>query len=151
MTKTLMALALAAPLLAEGPAKAEDFRWIAGQWSGNVGKARADEQWMTPAGGTMLGVGRVVAGPKMVQFEFLRIEERADGVYYVAQPYGRPPTDFKLTRHEPNLAVFENPQHDHPKIITYRLTADGTLEATIEGEPRGKKSKSTFTMKRVSQ
>lgn len=147
----LCALAIGAPLFAEGPAKAEDFRWIAGQWSGNVGKAKAEEQWMMPAGGAMLGIGRVLAGSKMVQFEYLRIEERGGDIFYVAQPYGRPPTDFKLTRHEKNLAVFENPKHDHPKVITYRLTEDGTLEATIEGEPRGKKSKSTFTMKRVSQ
>lgn len=147
----LCALAICSPLLAEGLAKAEDFRWLAGQWSGNVGGAKADEQWMAPAGGALLGAGRVVAGGKMVQFEFLRIEQRGSDIYYVAQPYGRPPVDFKLTRYEPNLAVFENPAHDHPKIITYKVTADGTLEATIEGEPRGKKAKSTFTMKRVSQ
>jgi hypothetical protein len=30
--------------------------------------------------------------------------------------------------------VFENPQHDFPKVITYRLEGDGTLVAVIEGD-----------------
>ena len=66
-------------------------------------------------------------------FEFLRIEERADGVFYVAQPGGRPPTEFKLTKLEGNSVVFENPQHDHPKIIRYR-PGDGALVVEIEGD-----------------
>ena len=36
-------------------------------------------------------------GEKAIGFEFLRIEFRADGVFYVAQPGGRPKTEFKLS------------------------------------------------------
>ncbi len=47
----------------------------------------------------MMGVSRTVAGDKTVEFEYLRIEQRADGIYYVAHPKARcPGTDFKLTR-----------------------------------------------------
>ena len=75
-------------------------------------------------GEAMLGVSRTITRERMAAFEFLRIETRADGIYYVAQPGGRPPTAFKLTQSTASQAVFENPRHDHPKIITYRLEGE---------------------------
>ena len=41
---------------------------------------------------------------------------------------------FKLTKLEGESAVFENPEHDHPKIIRYRKGEDGSLTARIEGD-----------------
>jgi len=120
------------------------LRWMAGAWTGTMGRAAIEEHWIAPAGRTMLAVSRTVAGDRTVAFEFLRLEERADGIYYVAQPGGRPPTDFKLTGVSGESAVFENPQHDHPKIIRYRR--DGrTLVAEVEGDEKGKHVKQAFT------
>ncbi|MBM3734438.1 MAG: hypothetical protein FJW39_01515 [Acidobacteria bacterium] len=144
-----VSLLVAAPLLAQAPASISDLAWIAGSWAGSLGRAQVEEHWLTPSGGAMLGMSRTLAGEKMVMFEFLRIETRPDGVYYVAQPNGRPPTGFKLTRSSPKLAVFENPQHDHPKIITYELTDPQSLTATIEGDQGGKNRKTVFQFKRT--
>jgi hypothetical protein len=128
MCKLFWLAALCPSLLpAQGPSGVADLAWIAGHWAGSMGRARTEEHWIPPAGGAMLGVSRTVVKDRMVAFEFLRIEKRPDGIYYVAQPGGRPPTDFKLTRSSAALAVFENPKHDHPKIITYRLEGARTL------------------------
>jgi hypothetical protein len=124
--------------------------WVAGHWVGSMGRARIEENWLAPAGGAMLGVSRTVVGERMVGFEFLRIETRKDGVYYVAQPGGKPPTAFKLTKASDGLAVFENPQHDHPKVITYRLESK-TLVATIEGDEGGQHKKQEFRFERASR
>jgi len=92
-------------------------------------------------------MSRTVAGEKTVEFEYLRIEQRADGIYYVAHPKARcPGTDFKLTRASATEAVFENPEHDFPKRIIYRKTEDG-LTARIDGG-EGTKSMS-FAYRRV--
>jgi hypothetical protein len=115
-----------------------DLAWLAGGWEGTLGKAQIEEHWTKPAGGTMLAVSRTVANGKTVAFEFLRIESRADGVFYIAQPHGRPPVEFKLTQRLANRVVFENPQHDHPKIIRYSREPDGSLRAGIEGDENGK-------------
>ena len=111
----------------------EGLRFIEGDWRGESGKAGIEEHWIEAAGGTMLGVSRTIVSGKTVAFEFLRIEARADGIFYVAQPNGSAPTDFKLTKVSAGEAVFENPQHDHPKIIRYRQ-GEGTLVAEVEGE-----------------
>jgi hypothetical protein len=82
----------------------------------------------------MLGLARSVVDGKVVGFEFLRLETRVDGVFYIAQPNGKPGTEFELTELTGTSARFENPEHDHPKIILYRLKPDGTLSAKIEGD-----------------
>lgn len=126
------------PAFSQATGEVADLGWIAGHWEGPVGRAQAEEHWIAPAGGAMLGVSRTIARDRMVGFEFLRIEKRAAGIFYVAQPGGRPPTDFKLTQSGATSAVFENPQHDHPKIITYRLEGADTLVARIEGDEGGR-------------
>lgn len=112
-----------------------DLAWMAGAWQTEPGGRRQiEEHWTAAAGATMLGMSRTVAGEKTVEFEYLRIEQRADGIYYVAHPQARcPGTDFKLTRATANEAVFENPLHDFPKRIIYRKTADDSLTASIDG------------------
>jgi hypothetical protein len=112
-----------------------DLAWIAGAWeTAPGGKRQSEEHWTTAAGATMMGMSRTVAGEKTVEFEYLRIEQRADGIYYVAHPKARcPGTDFKLTRVSANEVVFENPQHDFPKRIIYRKGADDSLKASVDG------------------
>lgn len=111
----------------------EGLRFIEGSWKGESGKAGIEEHWIEAAGGMMLGVSRTIVSGKTVAFEFLRIEARPEGVFYIAQPNGRPGTEFKLTDLSADAAVFENPQHDHPKIIRYRRE-ESALIAEVEGD-----------------
>ena len=127
----------------------DSLGWLAGRWTGTVGKAAYEEYWLPAAGGAMLGVSRTLAGDRMVGFEFLRIVQRQGEVFYVAQPNGRPPTEFKLTSLEPNKAVFENPQNDYPKTITYEKDDAGHVVATIEGDVRGQRRKDQFRLQRA--
>ena len=112
-----------------------DLAWISGAWQSEPGGRRqSEEHWTQAAGASMVGMSRTVAGDKTVEFEYLRIEQRTDGIYYVAHPKARcPGTDFKLTRASATEAVFENPQHDFPKRIIYRKGADDSLTASIDG------------------
>ena len=126
-----------------------DIAWIAGDWqTAPGGKRQIEEHWTAVAGGSMMGMSRTVAGDKTVEFEYLRIEQRADGIYYVSHPKARcPGTDFKLSRASATEAVFENPQHDFPKRIIYRKGGDDSLTASIDG---GEGTKATsFPFKRM--
>ena len=129
---------------AAGPApKISELAWLSGDWqTAPGGRALIEEHWTVPAGGTMIGMGRVVAGEKTAEFEFLRIEQRGNDLYYVANPNANcPQTDFKLTRLTGQEVIFENPAHDYPKRVMYRKNSDGSLVASIDaGE--GTKSQS---------
>ena len=126
-----------------------DLAWLAGDWqTAPGGRSQIEEHWTKAAGGSMIGMGRTIAGEKTWEFEYLRIEQRADGIYYVAHPKGQcPGTDFKLTRASATELVFENPQHDFPKRIIYRKSGDDALAASIDGG-EGTKSMS-FTYQRM--
>lgn len=119
------------------PAKAamSDVQWLAATWVGTKKGATStttfEERWSPPLGGAMLAVSRTVSRDKMVAFEYLRIVERDGGLVYIAQPGGRPPTEFVLTELDKTRAVFENPRHDSPQRITYELSAEGRLTASI--------------------
>ena len=104
-----------------------------GTWVSTSGQRTVEERWTPPAGGAMLAVSRTLAGNRMAEFEFLRIVERDGGLVYMAQPSGRPPTDFVATQVTATSVRFENPQHDFPKMIRYEKRADGTLQAAISG------------------
>lgn len=125
-----------------------DLAWLAGCWEGGSPESRYEEQWMTPSGRTMLGMSRTVAGEKTVAFEFLRIHQEADGIYYTSIPSGQTQVSFKLVKVEEGHVVFENPDHDFPQRIIYRLEKDGVLMATIEGNSKGAFKQVDFPMKR---
>jgi hypothetical protein len=120
-----------------------ELSWMSGDWQTPPGgRAQIEEHWTQPAGGMMLGVSRTVIGIRTLEFEYLRLEQRPDGLFYVAHPKARcPGTDFKLTSVTTSEAVFENPLHDFPKRIIYRKTAVGGLVAIIDGG-EGTKSQS---------
>lgn len=116
-----------------------DISWLSGDWVGTRGTAgttKIEERWGPPAGGSILGVSRTVANA----FEYLRVVQKEGGLVYVAQPGGGVATEFVLTELSGSKAVFDNPRHDYPKRITYELSADGKLTATIGyivgGSPR---------------
>jgi uncharacterized protein DUF6265 len=156
MTRTLLACAgvvvgLVALSAQGGPAPQDrrapargtlrDIVWLAGNWIGRAGETELEERWTLPAGGAMLAVSRTVKDKRMIAFEFLRIVERDGGLVYIAQPGGRPPTEFVLTEISGRSIAFENPSHDFPKRIQYSLVED-TLTATISGG--GKKESYEF-------
>jgi Domain of unknown function (DUF6265) len=132
---SILTLFLSVNVLVQTPTLT-DISWIAGDWQTAAGgRTQIEEHWTQVAGASMMGMSRTVAGDKTAEFEYLRIEQRADGIYYVAHPKGRcPGTDFKLTRASATEAVFENPQHDFPKRIIYRKGQDSLTASIDAGE-----------------
>ena len=118
--------------------------WLAGTWSGGEGPVRFEERWTPAGGGVMLAVSRTLKGDRLVAFEFLRIVERDGSLVYIAQPNGRPPTEFMMTAITTDSVTFENPAHDFPKKIRYTKRADGSLEATVSD---GGQKAETFVFK----
>ena len=68
----------------------QDLGWLAGDWQLTAGGQCIEETWTAPSNNLLVGMSRTVAGGRTTSFEFVRIEARADGIYYVAQPGGRP-------------------------------------------------------------
>ena len=130
-------------------ASVEDLAWLAGCWASVGAEAGSGEQWMEPAGGTLLGVNRTVKGSKTVAHEFMQIREAESGeIEFISNPSGQSEAAFSLVGLSESEVVFENPDHDFPQRIIYRLKGDN-LEGRIEGKVKGELRVVDFPLRRV--
>lgn len=122
------------------PARVAGLGWLSGCWEMKTEKRRTliTEMWMKPAGDAMLGVGRTLKAGKLIDYEFLRIVEDANGLAYISRPSAnKEDTVFRMTRIAANEIVFENRAHDFPQRIMYTRKGE-KMTARIEGTANGK-------------
>ena len=116
----------------------EKLSWMSGCWKtpGENPKSFVIESWGKPYG-MMVGTGQTVREGKTTGYEFLRIEKRGEKIFYVARPArAKTETSFELTSYKQNSAVFENPEHDFPKKISYSRQGD-RMKARVSAGERG--------------
>jgi hypothetical protein len=136
------------------PAEADlsDLAWLTGYWISDKRGMLSEECWLPPDGGVMLGLQRDTFSDGRMFFEYLRIMETAEGVYYYASPRGYDTTKFLLTsvtdKDGVKQAVFENPDHEFPKLIRYTLDSHG-LMAQAEGIDDNNNVVETWTWQRA--
>lgn len=98
----------------------------------------------------MLGMSRTVQDSRAAWFEFTRIwEDSAGGVFFTALPSGQAAGTFPMVRANDHEVIFENPGHDYPQRIIYRMSGADSLLGRIEGVVAGKPRSSDFPMRRV--
>ncbi len=129
-------------------AKVSDIAWVAGTWSGPGLGGQTEEHWTAPAGGSMLGMFRLVnEDGKATVFELLLIEQEGEHVKYRFRHFGpghkpweKPdkPLEFDLIEVSESKALFESSVQTNPKRITYRRVGDDELRIRVQGEKDGK-------------
>jgi hypothetical protein len=144
----MVVAALVMPVYGQTPATTGDLAFLTGCWKLESNGRVVEEHWLAPAGGSLMGVSRTVAKGKMVEYEFLQILDLPEGLTYVARPSGQPEAKFRATTKTADEIVFENPVHDFPQRIRYRLTGT-TLNARIEGNMNGKARAIDYPYSRV--
>lgn len=136
------------------PPTLASMQWLEGCWQGSVNKRDFREVWLPQRGGMMIGVSQTVSGDQTLDYEYLRVEPRTDGVYYVASPPGKPEEAFKLTSElvdvdDAHTFVFLDPARDFPQRIGYRRASEGWLYTEVEGKVKGAERKVIYPMRRV--
>lgn len=133
------------------PARIADFGFMAGCWQGGDAQSSMEEVWMRPAGGSMMGTSRVLAGGRTVFSEFVEVAEKPAGlVMTVALGIGRPGVSFTRIAAGPDEVVFENPAHDFPQRIRYRKQSDTAVLARIEGVEKGEAKGEDYAFKKIA-
>ncbi len=116
--------------------------WIVDSWVSPDGSdSRSYEEWKVTGDNLYEGSSKTIKNGEVTFREILKIENTPEGIYYVADvPHNPAPVKFQLTSVSDSSAVFENPEHDFPKKITY-LLEEGNLHAFIEGPGKDGKMK----------
>jgi hypothetical protein len=140
-----------APPPATGPVA--PLAWLAGCWQGSVNERDFREQWLPYRGGMLVGAGQQVMKGAMQDYEFLRIEPRADGVYFSQFGGDRKETSFRLesttTDANDTVFTFANTAPTFPGHLVYRRGTEGWLYETIEGRLNGSDKKVIYPLRRV--
>ncbi len=111
-----------------------DLGWLEGCWAGTVNQRDFREQWSPVRGSMLLGAGSSVFQGKTQSYEYLRIESRPDGIFYVALPSGQGETVFKLsaidTDDKDTIYVFANPATGY-KFDKWTGNCTGTTSCSL--------------------
>jgi uncharacterized protein DUF6265 len=124
--------------------------WMQGCWESSSPQRIVEEQWTAPRAGSMLGVGRTSRGERLVEYEFVLLQEREGRLAYEAHPSGQRSAVFTSTTISDTTAVFENPEHDFPQRVGYRKEGAHAMVAWVEGTENGKQRRVEFSYRRVA-
>jgi len=127
--------------------------WLEGCWRGDVNQREFREQWLPLRGDLLVGISHTVSEGRTLGYEYLRVENRADGVYYVAVPAGTSEIALKLVKTAVDGGIttftFANPALDFPRQLSYRRDPDGWLYATLDGKVQGADRQVIYPMRRI--
>lgn len=123
--------------------------FMSGCWAFTEKGSTTEEYWIQPAGGTMMGLSRTVAGDKTVFTEYIQMREH-EGVItmFVQLRMAETSTVFKLTKLDGQEAIFTTALA-WPRQLSYKLQPDGTLFAKIEGVQNGREVAQVFPYKKM--
>jgi len=123
------------------------FSWLNGSWAMKDAEGVVTEQWKYINDSLMEGSSDFIKGDSVIPFETIKIFRRDTAFYYEAKAAGQnneQPVEFKLSSFSDSGFVAENPQHDFPKRITYRLVSKDSIHAFVDGGPAMPDKKSDF-------
>jgi hypothetical protein len=116
-----------------------ELRALEGTWFMPTDRGDRLESWRIADDSTLIGRGFRIKPENgdTVTLETLRLERRDTSIYYIAIVRGQNqnrPVSFRLTEAEEEGYLFENPAHDDPQKIRYRLLGNRELQVTTEGK-----------------
>lgn len=147
---TVMVTALASGAAAAELPSMASLDWLSGCWASDGGEPGSGEFWTPLAGDTLFGISRTVRDGRTAAHEFVQIRPLPEGgIAYIALPSGQAQAAFRLVSVNGREAVFENPDHDFPQRVGYRLEDGGRLAAWIEGTRDGETRRVDFPLTRT--
>jgi Domain of unknown function (DUF6265) len=120
------------PQLIASP-KLSDLAWLEGRWRADWGPRTAEQVWMAPKAGMMLGDFRVIENGKVLVIELFTLVEKSGGINFYFRhftpelvPWEKSDgTLLKLSIADAKRFDFENPTNGKPKrAIFTRVDAD---------------------------
>lgn len=137
----------------EAPYVFKELRALEGTWFMPTDRGDRLEIWQMQDDSTMIGrdVRIRPENGDTVTLETLRLELRDTTITYYAAVRGQNQNKaiaFVLTNADVDGYLFENPKHDDPQKIRYRLLGNRELQVTTEGMRNGRKVSTEFVFER---
>lgn len=115
----------------------EKANWFLGRWENKTPEGTFSEEWKTENDSVWVGASYFINGKDTLFAESIRLEQKENNLFMIVTVPNQnqeKPVAFKLTSSTTDFLVFENPEHDFPKKITYKLVTKDSLFAEISGD-----------------
>ena len=127
-------------------------KWLLGEWEKPDSLGILKESWTSKDDSTFVGQSYYIQNKKdTLHDEQIELVQDGGHLIYKATVIGEnndAPIPFQMTKDEDSLLIFENPKHDYPQKIQYKLLKNGSLIATVSGKQNGKNSSENYPMTR---
>ena len=117
----------------------EKADWFLGRWENKTPEGTFSEEWKIENDSLLLGKSFFIKENDTLFSETVRLVQRENNLFYIVTVPNQneaKPVEFKLTSSTSDYLVFENPAHDFPKKITYKLVTKDSLYAEISGDEK---------------
>jgi hypothetical protein len=128
----------------------EKAKWLLGEWEKKDSLGTLKEIWTTQDDSSYVGQSYYFQNEKdTLHNEQIELTQDGGHLIYRATVKGENNDEavpFQMTKSEDSLLIFENPKHDYPQKIQYKLMKNGSLIATISGKQNKKSSSESYLM-----
>lgn len=125
-----------------------DYRWLAGSWTGDGFGGVSEETWSEPFNGTMMGMYRHYKGGEIVFYEFLLLNE--DGIRL---KHFNP--DITSWEEKNDFVEFEMISYTKDRIemkgLVFERISDSEMEIRLKISQNGEIRTEVFSMERVGK
>ncbi len=125
---------------------------LEGTWQMKTKKGFNCEEWKKINNNYLQSKGYMIRGNDTIITERVALKRSKNSITYtstVEDQNNKLPIVFTFTKEENNMFIFENPQHDFPKRIVYKLISSDSLNAFIDDGTDGSKKRQYFIYKKV--
>jgi hypothetical protein len=132
--------------------KIKASQWLLGKWTQQSEQGILEETWKAVNDSTFEGTSYFIKGKDTLHNETIVLQQKGENLIYEATIKGEDNNEavsFPLTSITEKNLVFENPKHDYPQKINYKLANTNTVIAKISGKQAGKVTSETYTLKKT--
>ena len=127
----------------------EKVNWLLGSWENKSEEGTLSEIWEKKNDSTLVGESYFIRENDTLHSERIEVKQKGEDLLYIPTVKGQnndKPITFKLTLATENEYTFENPAHDYPQKIVYKMVNANSLVTTISGIQQGKNSVESYPM-----
>lgn len=134
---------------AETGKELDKLQWLEGTWVNQTPTRKSIEVWAQQPDRSYTVNSWLLEGTDTIFSESIEVKPAGQKIIYAvtlaAQPPGEP-IEFKLAENTGTRAVFENPEHDFPRKISYTYQPDTAVVVELEGMVNRKMIREAFTL-----
>lgn len=134
---------------AEKEKELDKLGWLEGTWVNQTLTRKSVEVWQKQKDHTYLVNSWLLEGTDTIFSESIQVKPSGRDITYAVTLAGQQkdgPIIFKLAENTGSKAVFENPEHDFPRKISYTFQPDSAVKVELEGMVNRKMIREAFTL-----